>query len=159
MEVMEIAGKDPLRAPITLALEMEFIGVGWISLGNDPMASKALRSPISREALIQGVLRADRLSVASLIENPVLNPNSRISLLKSLPLLLFTQLDPKLDRAGPTHVESEERISTFEYNPIGFDEVDHFIDIMCSSNQDSEEGEDEEMEFDYFNGCRSDTKT
>ncbi|CAA7020989.1 unnamed protein product [Microthlaspi erraticum] len=41
MEVMEIAGKGPLRAPITLALEMEFIGVGWISLGNDPMASKA----------------------------------------------------------------------------------------------------------------------
>ncbi|CAA7045100.1 unnamed protein product [Microthlaspi erraticum] len=41
MEVMEIAGKYPLRAPITLALEMEFIGVGWISLGNDPMASKA----------------------------------------------------------------------------------------------------------------------
>ncbi|CAA7035544.1 unnamed protein product [Microthlaspi erraticum] len=32
--------KNPLRAPITLALEMEFIGVGWISLGNDPMASK-----------------------------------------------------------------------------------------------------------------------
>ncbi|CAA7021289.1 unnamed protein product [Microthlaspi erraticum] len=32
MEVMEIAGKGPLRAPITLALEMEFIGVGWISL-------------------------------------------------------------------------------------------------------------------------------
>ncbi|CAA7034326.1 unnamed protein product [Microthlaspi erraticum] len=27
MEVMEIAGKGPLRAPITLALEMEFIGV------------------------------------------------------------------------------------------------------------------------------------
>ncbi|CAA7038859.1 unnamed protein product [Microthlaspi erraticum] len=26
MEVMEIAGKGPLRAPITLALEMEFIG-------------------------------------------------------------------------------------------------------------------------------------
>ncbi|CAA7050028.1 unnamed protein product [Microthlaspi erraticum] len=41
MEVMEIAGKGPLRAPITLALEMEFIGVGWISLSNDPMASKA----------------------------------------------------------------------------------------------------------------------
>ncbi|CAA7041279.1 unnamed protein product [Microthlaspi erraticum] len=40
MEVMEIAGKYPLRAPTTLALEMEFIGVGWISLGNDPMASK-----------------------------------------------------------------------------------------------------------------------
>ncbi|CAA7041366.1 unnamed protein product [Microthlaspi erraticum] len=33
--------KNPLRAPITLALEMEFIGVGWISLSNDPMASKA----------------------------------------------------------------------------------------------------------------------
>ncbi|CAA7048515.1 unnamed protein product [Microthlaspi erraticum] len=41
MEVMEIVGKGPLRAPITLALEMEFIGVGWISLSNDPMASKA----------------------------------------------------------------------------------------------------------------------
>ncbi|CAA7036883.1 unnamed protein product [Microthlaspi erraticum] len=29
MEVMEIVGKGPLRAPITLALEMEFIGVFW----------------------------------------------------------------------------------------------------------------------------------
>ncbi|CAA7041930.1 unnamed protein product [Microthlaspi erraticum] len=43
MEVMEIAGKYPLRAPTTLALEMEFIGVGWISLGNDPMASKLVK--------------------------------------------------------------------------------------------------------------------
>ncbi|CAA7047555.1 unnamed protein product [Microthlaspi erraticum] len=33
-EVMAFAGKDPLRAPISLALEIE---VGWISLGNDPM--------------------------------------------------------------------------------------------------------------------------
>ncbi|CAA7058461.1 unnamed protein product [Microthlaspi erraticum] len=45
MEVMEIAGKYPLRAPTTLALEMEFIGVGWISLGNDPMASKVVSVP------------------------------------------------------------------------------------------------------------------
>ncbi|CAA7054536.1 unnamed protein product [Microthlaspi erraticum] len=30
-----------LRAPINLALEMEIIGVRWISLSNDPTASKA----------------------------------------------------------------------------------------------------------------------
>ncbi|CAA7052870.1 unnamed protein product [Microthlaspi erraticum] len=38
---IELRSQSPLRAPITLALEMEFIGVGWISLSNDPMASKA----------------------------------------------------------------------------------------------------------------------
>ncbi|CAA7024876.1 unnamed protein product [Microthlaspi erraticum] len=42
MEVMEIAGKYPLRAPNLLLSNMEFIGVGWISLGNDPMASKKI---------------------------------------------------------------------------------------------------------------------
>ncbi|CAA7041543.1 unnamed protein product [Microthlaspi erraticum] len=29
MEVMEIAGKDPLRAPISLALEMRSFGAFW----------------------------------------------------------------------------------------------------------------------------------
>ncbi|CAA7053992.1 unnamed protein product [Microthlaspi erraticum] len=58
----------------------------------------------------------------------------------------------------PVHVGSEEGISTFEFNPIGIDEVDYFTDIMCSSDQDSEEVEEQEMEFDYFNGCKSDNK-
>ncbi|CAA7052653.1 unnamed protein product [Microthlaspi erraticum] len=48
--------------------------------------------------------------------------------------------------------------SLFEFNPIGIDEVDYFTDIMCSSDQDSEEVEEQEMEFDYFNGCKSDNK-
>ncbi|CAA7045906.1 unnamed protein product [Microthlaspi erraticum] len=43
--------------------------------------------------------RAGSIKCSFLLQNPVLNPNSRISLLKSLPLLLFLQLDPKLDRA------------------------------------------------------------
>ncbi|CAA7038786.1 unnamed protein product [Microthlaspi erraticum] len=33
--------KRSTKSSNTLALEMEFIGVGWISLSNDPMASKA----------------------------------------------------------------------------------------------------------------------
>ncbi|CAA7040187.1 unnamed protein product [Microthlaspi erraticum] len=34
MEVMEIAGKDPLRAPISLALEIEpfTLGKGWLGI-------------------------------------------------------------------------------------------------------------------------------
>ncbi|CAA7047625.1 unnamed protein product [Microthlaspi erraticum] len=64
-----------------------------------------------------------------------------------------------LEDADPAHIESEEGISRFEFNPIGFDEVDHFTEIMCSSSQDSSEEEVEEMEFDYFNGCRTDNKS
>ncbi|CAA7017999.1 unnamed protein product [Microthlaspi erraticum] len=63
-----------------------------------------------------------------------------------------------LDIDDPVHVQSEEGISTFEFNPIGLDEVDYFTEIMCSSDPDSEEEEDEEMEFDYFNGCKSENK-
>ncbi|CAA7018318.1 unnamed protein product [Microthlaspi erraticum] len=48
MEVMEITGKYPLRAPTTLALEMKFIGVGWISLGNDPMPPRCMRTRSSQ---------------------------------------------------------------------------------------------------------------
>ncbi|CAA7032685.1 unnamed protein product [Microthlaspi erraticum] len=64
-----------------------------------------------------------------------------------------------LEDADPAHIESEEGISRFEFNPIGFDEVDHFTEIMCSSSQDSSKEEVEEMEFDYFNGCRTDNKS
>ncbi|CAA7031813.1 unnamed protein product [Microthlaspi erraticum] len=64
-----------------------------------------------------------------------------------------------VEDADPIHIESEEGISRFEFNPIGFDEVDHFTEIMCSSSQDSSEEDVEEMEFDYFNGCRTDNKS
>ncbi|CAA7054811.1 unnamed protein product [Microthlaspi erraticum] len=46
-----------------------------------------------------------------------------------------------VEDADPIHIESEEGISRFEFNPIGFDEVDHFTEIMCSSSQDSSEEE------------------
>ncbi|CAA7030191.1 unnamed protein product [Microthlaspi erraticum] len=37
--------KISTKSSNNLALEMEFIGVGWISLGNDPMASKVVSVP------------------------------------------------------------------------------------------------------------------
>ncbi|CAA7061612.1 unnamed protein product [Microthlaspi erraticum] len=64
-----------------------------------------------------------------------------------------------LDRSGRVDIESEEGISTFEFNPTGFDEVDHFIDIMNTSAQDSESEEDDVTIYDYFNGCKSDNKS
>ncbi|CAA7060971.1 unnamed protein product [Microthlaspi erraticum] len=55
---------------------------------------------------------------------------------------------------GPIHVEDEEGISKFHYDPKGYDEVYNFAQIFFSAFESSEEGEDEEMEKDEMECCK-----